>query len=508
MIYVYIKKKGEPDFVDRTDQIKDLSITQGTTKEATTARLIVDHFAEKYLPAGEDEVEIYDGDPEESGSGAIKIFGGFIVRVEQRLEQGPILAYECDLKNRVYRLDYKLVNSTHEGETAHDIIDYIVANFSGPGITTDNVEDDADAEVQFIAFNNLSASEAIQRLADIFNKEWYVDADGDIHFYSKFTEAAPFNLTDTNGKYIFDSLHIVEDFTQIRNSILVEGGEEKSTVEETEEFVGNGTQYTFPLSRKYTGISVEVGSASQTVGIANIDSFDDYDVLYDFNTRSLQFNPATPPADGDVIAVSGLYYFPIAVRFREGGSIGKYGERQVLIQEKDIASRTDAVARAAAEISAYAEKISEGSFQTYESGLRAGQKITISSDLRGVSKQFVIQRLSGRVISPEKILWTAEIVSVKTYEVIDLLAQIIKGSRVEVDKDAVIQNAERVNRTILVGRTITVRAPEQVIRSLLVGRDILTYLNDPPIWVAGPYHPTSLADRNRPAFANRGASAS
>ncbi|HOB90292.1 MAG TPA: hypothetical protein PKG74_03130, partial [Candidatus Colwellbacteria bacterium] len=461
-----------------------------------------------YRPEGEDEVEIYDGDPDESGSGAIKIFGGFIVRVAQQLAQGPVITFDCDLKNFVHRLDYKLVNSTYEAMTAHDIIEDIVDNFSGPGITIENVEDDATAEIQSITFNNIAPSQAIQKIADILSKEWYVDFDGDIHFFSKFSEEAPFNLDDTGGKYIFDSLHIVEDFTQIRNSILVEGGEEKSTVEETEEFVGNGTQYTFPLTRKYTGISVEVGSASQTVGIANIDSFDDYDVLYDFNTRSLQFNPASPPADGEVIAVSGLYYFPIAVRFREGGSIGKYGERQVLIQEKDISSRTDAVARAAAEIAAYAEKISEGSFQTYESGLRAGQKITISSDLRGISKQFVIQRLSGRVVSPEKILWTAEIVSVKTYEVIDLLAQIIKGSRVEVDKDAVIQNAERVNRTILVGRTITVRAPEQVIRTLLVGRDILTYLNDPPVWVAGPYHPTSLADRHRPAFADRGAVAS
>lgn len=505
MIYVYIKKKGEGDFSDRTNQIKNLSITQGTTKEATTARLIVDHFADKYLPEGEDEVEIYDGDPEGSG---IKIFGGFIVRVEQRLEQGPVLVYECDLKNRVYRLDYKLVNTTYEEETAHDIIEDIVANFSGPGITTTNVEDDATAEVKFISFNNLPPSEAIQRLADIFNKEWYIDPDGDIHFYSKFSEAAPFNLDDSSGKYIFDSLQIVEDFTQIRNSILVEGGEEKSTVEETEEFKGNGTQFTFQLSRKYTGISIEVEGVPQTVGIANVDSFDDYDVLYDFNTRSIQFPSNAPPADGDVIAVSGLYYFPIAVRFREAGSISKYGEREVLIQEKDLSSRTDAVARAAAEISAYAEKISEGSFQTYESGLRAGQKITITSTLRGISKQFVIQRLSGRILSPEKMLWTAEIVSVKTYELIDLLAQIVKGARVEVDKDAVIQNAERVNRTILVGRTITVRTPYSVARPLLIGRDLLTYLNDPPTWVAGPYHPTSLADRNRPAFANRGGFAS
>lgn len=500
MIQVLIKKATDPDFVDRTDQLKDLTITQGATKEASVASLAVHWYTGKYKPEGDDEVKIYDG--------ASQIFGGFVVRVSQTIEQGPVVIYNCDLKNYIYRLDHKLVNSTYTNETAHDIIEDIVATFSGPGITTTNVEDDASAEVAEITFNNVQPSEAIQQLADIFNKEWYVDPTGDIHFFSKFAESAPFGLDDTSGKYVFESLEVVEDFTQIKNSILIEGGKELSTTTETDKFIGDGNQYTFILSREYTNLTITVNGVAKTVGIQNIDDYTSKDVLYDFNTRSITFNPASPPAASAVILASGNYYFPITVRFREVISISKYGERQFLIQDRSIASRTDAVARASAEIQAYSSSVSEGSFITHESGLAAGQKINIQSDIRGISKQFIIQRLTGRLITPEIFEWKAEIVSTKTYELIDLLAQIVKSRRVDVEANAVVQTAERANLKHAVDRTILVRTPVSIDRTILAVREVRVYYNDPPIWVAAPYVPTSLDDRKRKAYADRRCEAS
>jgi hypothetical protein len=477
MITIEIKKLGEMDFVDRTDQIRSYSLSLGTTKEASTGRLEVNAYGSKYVPDGEDEVRIYDGED--------VVFGGFIVRVAQRVEQGPVVIYECELKNKVHRLDYKLVNVSFENETAHDIIETIVDDFSGPGITTDNVEDDPSAVITSIVFNNVPPSEAIQQIADLFGKEWYVDEEGDIHFFSKLSEAAPFNLTDSNGKAIFESIEISKDYTQIRNSILVEGGKEKSTAEEFDTFIGDGQQHTFVLSREYTDISVSEDSSVLSVGIANINTFATHDVLYDFNLRTIYFDPNSPPGDGVQIVAGGQYYFPILVRFRESGSISLYGERQFFIQDNTIKSRSDAISRAAAEISAFSRSVREGAFSTYESGLKPGQKITLTSTIRNLNESFVIQRVSGEYHSPEKMLWKIEIVSVKTYELIDLLAEIIRGRRKESPQNAVIGVAERVER------------------ELGVGREVLTYFNDPPIWVAGPYAPTSLSDRKRVAFTDR-----
>lgn len=482
MITIDIKKLGEGSFTDRTDQIESVQVVQGTTKEATTGSLSVTYTpSREYFPSGEDEVEIYDG--------AEKIFGGFIVRISKTRQRDGSVIYTCDLKNKVHRLDYELVNISLEEISAHDAIVEIVDTFSGPGITYANVEDDPLAEITSITFNNILPSEAIQMIADQFGKEWYVDVDGDIHFFSKLTEEAPFDLTDDGGKYIFDSLEIEEDYTQIKNSMIVEAGDELSTIPESDEITVVGDAKTFPLSRQYaSGLTATVNGVAITIGAANLDSYDDYDALYDFNAQALYFDPSgTVVADGDIIVVTGNYYFPIAVRYNDGGSISLYGRREFLIQDKSIKSRTDAIARAQAELLAYANPVKIGSFETNESGLRAGMRISIVSALRGMNEEFVIQRLTGSMETPTKFIWKAEVVSVKSFELIDLLAQIIKGNRKETPVGAVITTAERFTRGIKVGRVIN------------------TYLNDPPIWVAGPYIPSSLADRHRVAFTDRSA---
>jgi hypothetical protein len=490
------------DGVDRTEAVKagSVHITLGTTKEATTARLSIDRYGSKFTPAGEQEVAIWW----DTDAGNTKIFGGYMTRVTRSTEQGHVVTYQCELKNYVHLLDRKLVNVGYEAQTAAEIIDDIVTNYGGAGITTTAVDPDAALAITSISFNNVAPSEAIQKLADVLGCEWFIDQDKDVHFFSKLTEAAPFNLTDLGGKYVFESLVIAEDFSQIRNSILVEGGKELSTVEETDTFEGDGVQHTFTLSREYSDLTVTVNAVGQTVGIQNIDSFDDFDCLYDFNLHTLYFDPASPPGAGLEIEITAPYYFPIAVRYRELTSLGAYGERQHFIQDPTIKSRADAGNRALAEISAYARRLREGSFTTYEQGLSPGQKITISSDVDAFSADFVIQRMNGTVISPERMEWRVEVVSVKTYELIDLLAEIIRGRRVESPSDQVITTAERVNRAILVSRTSSIRTAVDVSRPLLVARDTLTYIDDPPIWVAGPYIPSSLADRKRVLFADRG----
>jgi hypothetical protein len=478
-VAIKIKKASDGGFVDRTDQVADYSVVLGTTKEASTGTLVVEQYGAKYLPDGEDLVQFFVG--------STKVFAGVIVRLTQQLMQGPSTLYDCDLKDLSYFLDSKLVNVAYTAMTAHDIILDIVANFAGDfPFTTANVEDDGSAIVDSIVFDNVPVSDAIQQIADLFGKDWYVDVEGDIHFFSKFLEVAPFNITDTNGLVDWESIKIVRDYTQIRNSILIEAGNELSTAPLYDNFVGDGEQNNFPLTRQYNDIAITLNGTPLIVGIANIDSFTDHDVLYDFNLRSIYFNPAGPPDDGDTIVAGGNYYFPINVRVRAGSSISAYGEKQFLIQDSSIKSRADAISRAKAEISAYARSVNEGGFDTYEPGLMAGQKITIDSPARGMNEDFIIQRITGKKFTPAAMAWTAEIVSVKTYELIDLLADILRGRKTPSTQDAVIGVAESITRGILVDRSH------------------LSYLNDPPIWVAGPWIPVSLSDRRRVAFADTG----
>lgn len=68
-------------------------------------------------------------------------------------------------------------------------------------------------------------SKALARMAKLFSWDWYVDESKDIHFFPKFNEAAPFNLSDNGGKYIFHSLIHQQNADQLRNSIYVRGGD-------------------------------------------------------------------------------------------------------------------------------------------------------------------------------------------------------------------------------------------------------------------------------------------
>lgn len=488
------------DGIDRTLGISDVQLTLGITKEATTGSFKIDAFGSKWRPVGEAEVTIWW-----DAGASRKLFGGYIVRIDRQTSQGHVVSYGCTLKNYAHLLDRKNVNKNYVGLTAISIIQDIVANYAGAGITTVNVDPDPELSVTGVSFNNIPPSQAIQKLADLLGYEWYVDENKDIHFFEKLSEVAPFALDDTGGKYLFESLKLADDFTQLRNSILVEGGDELSTVTNTDNFVGDGIQHTFPLSRSYSGLALKLNGVTKTVGVQNIDAFADHDSLYDFNLHTLYFDPSVPPGAGVAISVTARYYFPIVIRHREATSIGLYGEREFFIQDKSIRSRSDAVERALAELSAYARQIKDGGFQTYLQGLKPGQKITISSEVDAFTNDFIIQRMQGALLSPTRMIWKVDVVSVKAYELIDLLSQIIRGSQVQSPQDPVIVTAEFVDRHLAVARSIAVAMSARLTaRTEQVARTILSYLNAPATWVAGPFIPPNISDRRRVAFTDRG----
>lgn len=495
-IVVKTKKSGEGSFTDRSSQIRwdSLAIRQAITKEVDSANFTLEKFGSKnYKPEAGDGIIIEYN--------SVKVFAGFIVRVMEGVS-GRALIYECECRDYTDLLDDKLVSKTYAAQTIAQIISDIVSNFSGPGITTNNVS--GTETVDSITFDNLEPSKCIQKLADIFNKDWYIDYDKDIHFFKRGNEAAPFGLTDAGNKYIFDSLKISRDKTQIKNSIIIEGGEEKSTSTFTEKFIGDGNQHTFKLAYKYADVSLKINSIDKTVGIDGIDDFTTKDALFNYQMQTLRFNPSSPPASGAVIEFTGKYYFPIVTKVREANSITNNREKQFRIIERKIKDRDTARERAKAEIYAYANQLSEGEFRTYETGLRAGHKINIQSDIRSLNEDFLINNLEGKALTPQKIEWRANLVSVKTYEIIDLLGEIFNKQNDDIDPNQIINSAEFVERTLKITRTITVASAQEILRNLTIARVINNYIDNPPTWVAGNYQPTGSSDRKRPAFADQG----
>lgn len=497
MVTIEIKKLGEVSFTDRTTSVlwDSLKIRQALTKEVDSCSFSVEKYGDKlYKPDEEDEIVVkQDG---------VKIFAGFLVRVTETLSTNLVLTYACEARDYTHLLDHKLVNKTYTGQTELQIITDIVSLFSAGGLTVSHV--DGTNVVDLITFNNLDPSAAIQKLTEIFNKDWYIDYDKDIHYFSKEANTAPFSLSDTNGNYVIDSLQLTRDTTQIKNSVFVEGGQELSSTVFTEKFIANGTQHTFSVSYQYANTTLTLNGVSKTIGIDGIDDFTTKDALYNFDNFSLRFNPSSPPANTTVIEFGGNYYFPIKTLVREHSSINQYGEKQFQIIDNNIKDRDVAKQRAQAEIYAYAASLNEGTFETYTAGLRAGQRILIQSDIRGLNDYYLINNLEAALYNPNKVGWKATLVSVKTFDVMDLLAKIVDKSNLQTGVDEIVKTAEEVLRTIKVSRDIQIQVPQSVTRTVELMRAYLNYINSQPTWVAGPYNPTSLSDRKRPAFADRG----
>ncbi len=497
MITVEIKKLGEAVFTDRTTSViwDSLKIRQALTKEVDSCTFNMEKYGSKtFKPDEEDEIVIkQDG---------VKIFAGFLVRVRETLTPNLVLSYECEAKDYTHLLNRKLVNKTYSNQTELQIITDIKNNFSAAGITVANV--DGATVIENITFNNVDPSAALQKLAEIFNKDWYIDYDKDIHYFSKEANVAPFSLSDTNGNYILESLEITTDTTQIKNSVFVEGGQELSGTVFTEKFVADGTQHTFSVSYQYANLILKLNGITKTVGIDGTDDFTGKDALYNFENFSLRFNPLSPPANNTIIEFGGNFYFPIKTLVRESTSITKYGEKQFQIIDSNIKNRDVAKKRAQAEIYAYAANLNEGGFETYTSGLRAGQRLLIQSDIRSLSDYYLINNLEASMFNPSKIIWKATLVSVKTFDVMDLLAKIVDKSNLQTGTDEIVKTAEIVLRSVQVSRNIQIQTPQSKARVVQLTRLYLSYIDNPPIWVAGPYNPTSLSDRKRPAFADRG----
>jgi hypothetical protein len=139
---------------------------------------------------------------------------------------------------------------------------------------TCNASFSATQIVSYMAFNYIQPSKAFQKMAELFQWQWYVDENKDIHFFAKFTEPAPFDLTDTSGNYVPKSLVVKRNADQLRNSIYVRGGEyQGSAINDDLSHQVDGTNKLFKLAYKYTDYTLTVAGTTRAVGVENLDSY-------------------------------------------------------------------------------------------------------------------------------------------------------------------------------------------------------------------------------------------
>lgn len=486
--------------VDKTSLIADgsVNVVQRLTSEVDTASFQIRKTANRTLaPAYGDAVEIYDG--------ATKIFGGTILSSVQTPATGPDgIVYDVRCVDHTYDLDRILASKTYENETIQDIISDLVSSYA-PTFTTNNVS--STFTIEKIVFNQVPISTCLKRLADILMYDWYVDEDKDIHFFNREANSAPFELTDSNGNYVYKSLKRMVDGSQVVNRVKVRGGVYVGSVYTDVITVSGDDSKSFRLPYRFTNLTIDIdvgaGWVSQDVGDDFVDDFTSYDVLYNKDTQSIRFE--SEMLNGDLIRFSGNRDTPVIAIAEDPDSIASYGVVEKLIRDDSIASNEVARRRAMAELYAYSEPIVDASFTTRTAGLRSGMLINTQSDIQGFDESLIIKTITFKQIDPSTFGYKVDLVSTKRNSFLTLLQKLIEPDPRPSDE---VEISEQIYTDT---QQIEVQEDIEMVTPVNDNQEIETQENyeiDPfgpdtdAIYVLGPYSPSSQSDTKRPGRLN------
>ena len=160
------------------------------------------------------------------------IFRGTITRVEPQIVTPSQVRYTIAAQDNTRLLDTIVVASEeHASQTDEAILDNLMATYSGspPAITTTNVIATSPPTVlDTILFENLTLRRCIERIAERTGKEWYVDFDGDLHYFELGQVEGVFDFSDeaTGNAETFPLISgfgYQEEFSSPANVVTVNG---------------------------------------------------------------------------------------------------------------------------------------------------------------------------------------------------------------------------------------------------------------------------------------------
>jgi hypothetical protein len=486
------------DYAEQIDWAS-FSKTEVLTSQPDSCTFMLRNVAGKtYRPVLNDDVKIYR-------NGTL-IFGGVVISTTETIA-GLVRYFTVQCKDYTEILDGVLIAKSYTSMTAADIIADLVSNFTS-GFTTVNVV--APFTVDAISFNYISLSQCLQQLATaIPGYDWYVDYDKDIHFFMPASNAAPFSLDEiTTGNFLAGSLEFDADMSQIRNSIVVRGGNVVGAAA-TNSQVSDGTQVIF-----YVGYSLSTFTAKHalaatpttfvdlTVGVDGVDAPASFDCLYNPDLGLLRFPSAYP--SGDVVKTSGTPTFPLITILGDPVSQAAYGMKEYMILDKTITTKQQSIDRANAQLAQYAQPLYTGKFITLKDGLVQGQTISINLPSRGISGTFKIQQIDTTLRTPSgataDLIYSVQFVSAFNIGIIELLNKILiqdQASQIEVSSNEVPNRIYAPIETMTVADLISVAIDTPQTETITAVEASNAAKDAGTVFVVGPYTPTGFSDTKR-----------
>jgi hypothetical protein len=408
------------DAVDRTADIEQRSIRYKSTLSKAPATLSFFIKGNKTIPDMGDSVLFkLDGS---------NFFTGTITDKAEDIVNGLLVGYSFVCMDGFFELDRKLVvkayNNTDVGTVMADIISTFTTGFTlnSPATTP---------TVKTVKFNYEQPSRCIQKLMNAVGWDWYISTENVINIFPPATNTAPYEINDTDGNHIKDSLSRDRNITELKNIVYIRGGEYEDEILEVDaidKYEANGEDNTFPLVYRYADTEVTVDGVAQTVGVDFLNEFaDGFDVLYNFQEKLVRFPDGTLSA-GQVVRVFGNAKVPLIVQGIDEDSVLEYGEREGMEINKSINSIEEAEVLAIALLERWKEGASQGKFQTYKTGWLVGQTVTINSTLMGITGDFKVNKVTAKMHDHENFVFTIEYIKSGQTTFTDMLVGLIGRS--------------------------------------------------------------------------------
>lgn len=366
-------------------------ITEVLQNRGNTMELEITKKSAQSAPAEGKEIIFKDG--------ARFLFGGFISKVTPvEIGRGDLFVYRVEATDYTYILINKSAQKTYASQTLEYIAEDLLTTYvdSGYSLTTGGI--DVGPTIDTVSFNHVSLRKAFEKLSKITGYEWWIGYDKVVYFKPKSATTAPEQITDSSDNH--DTLSIETDLSQVRNSIVVRGGQEETSTYFSQTIEADGVAKEWPLREKPTDLQfIKEATVTQTVGEDPTDDETGNDYMYNKAEKYVRvIDASSAPAAGTDIEVSYKYEVPVIILLESASSVaamtaleGGDGIHAHTIFESAIKSKAEARQRALKELTEYANPHVNGFFTT-RTGLltagsyfQAGQELTINSPSWGIN---------------------------------------------------------------------------------------------------------------------------
>ncbi len=358
-------------------------------------------------------------------------FGGVILDKNVSMTRGHMGEYLIDVHCRDYQyhLSRFYVTKVYLEQTAKQIVTDLFADsrLSGLGLTLSTLVDDGPVIPEW-AIKYETMLEAIDRLANYVQFDWYLGFNKQLYFYDAVGASAPaaaWNLTSdlvepTSPSAPIEGLDYVEDVSQLRNALYVEGGEAVS-VKVVETFNLSYNSEADPLDayirRKVSNNKTVVFGSFEirlfstwpsnggtlpelpSIGIDGIDDPADFDAMVNYNEGSFWLVPPffdqgnTAFITADYLQITYRYRYPLLTYLEDAPAISTYGRFEHAAQDKRLTTRDNIETYATADLTYFKNPLRQLSYTTTRPGLVLGSQQLVTLPRLGINGDFLIQRI-------------------------------------------------------------------------------------------------------------------